>query len=97
MWKILLVLLLFVPMTYAQEFCVADFNCDGHVDISDYNLFMEDYGRNAYNNMCTVVNPCNGNFDCDGDVDGLDMAQMQIYFVQALGQECPMCVHTECE
>jgi len=27
----------------------------------------------------------------------LDMAQMQIYFVQALGQECPMCVHTECE
>ena len=30
--------------------------------------------------MCTTANPCEGNFDCDGDQDGTDAAVFKLHF-----------------
>jgi hypothetical protein len=32
--------------------CEGDFNCDGNVDATDVTKFLEDFGRNQFNNAC---------------------------------------------
>ena len=42
-----------------SDLCEADFDCDGDVDEIDSTKFNEEFGRNLYNNPCTLENPFN--------------------------------------
>ncbi len=55
--------------------CEGNFNCDEDcgVDSLDVALFIADTGRNTFNNPCTIENPCNGDFNCDGSVASDDV------------------------
>jgi len=73
--------------------CEANFDCDQDVDADDVTKFLEDFGRNQFNNPCTNENQCYGDFDCDGDVDAKDVTK----FLEDFGRNqfikpCPSCV-----
>ena len=55
--------------------CEGNFDCDNNVDSTDITAFLENSGRNQYNNPCTSGSPCNGDFECDGDVDSADVTK----------------------
>ena len=74
--------------------CEADFDCDGYVDAYDVQLFIVDFGRDAYYHPCDdpLWGSCNGDFDCDGDVDEADIVK----FLEDFGRDqfnnpCPIC------
>lgn len=58
--------------------CFTDHSWDGVIDGSDVALFIQNYGRNQYNNPCGngdgTGTTCYGDYDCDFDVDGTDMS-----------------------
>jgi hypothetical protein len=49
---IAMVLLLSASIGLAQDICESDFTCDGDVDSDDIIKFLEDFGRNDFNNPC---------------------------------------------
>jgi hypothetical protein len=72
--------------------CNGDFNTDGDVDGGDLAVFIDDYGRNIYNNPCTSEDPCNGNFDCDSDVDAVNSAKfLEDYGRNIYNNPCSIC------
>jgi hypothetical protein len=44
-------------ITLAQDFCKGDFNYNGSVAAEDVELFLEDFGRNEFNNPCPSDGP----------------------------------------
>ena len=72
--------------------CESDFDGDGAVAANDVTTFLNDLGRNQYNNPCTAENPCNGDFDGDGAVGSNDVTK----FLEDFGRNkwispCPPC------
>jgi len=61
--------------------------------LMDGMLFKADLGRSAFFNSCTHSDdPCNGDFDCDGDVDGIDAALFKLDFGRnPFSNPCPAC------
>jgi len=73
--------------------CEADFDCNGNVDAEDVTTFLEDFGRNQYNDPCENGNQCKGDFDCNSAVDATDVTK----FLEDFGRNqynnpCPACV-----
>jgi hypothetical protein len=73
--------------------CEADFDCSSYVDAIDVSSFLNDFGRNQYNNPCINEDQCNGDFSCDNNVDAADV----IKFLEDFGRSqysnpCPPCV-----
>jgi len=73
--------------------CEGNFDCDQDVDAIDVTTFLEDFGRNQYNDPCENGNQCKGDFSCDGDVDATDVTK----FLEDFGRNqynnpCPDCV-----
>jgi len=72
--------------------CEADFDCDGDVDAEDVTTFLDDFGRNQYNNPCEIENPCNGDFECDSDVDATDVTKfLEDFGRNQYNDQCPAC------
>ena len=72
--------------------CEGNFDCDEDIDSTDVTTFLEDSGRNQYNNPCTNSIPCDGDFLCDRDVDSEDVTK----FLEDVGRNhynkpCPFC------
>ncbi len=44
---------------------------------------MEDFGRSQYFNPCTNEDPCDGDFICDGNVDGGDVEKFMEDFARS--------------
>jgi hypothetical protein len=73
--------------------CEADFNCDGNVDATDVNSFLNDFGRSTFFNPCTNTDPCNGDFDCNVNVDADDVTKFLEDFGRSVfNNPCPACV-----
>jgi hypothetical protein len=63
------------------------------VDGVDSIIFKADFGRNRYSTPCTDFDPCNGDFDCDGDVDASDALILKTDFGRNVYHNpCPDCV-----
>jgi len=73
--------------------CESDFDCNGNVDAADVTTFLDDFGRNQYNDPCEQENQCKGDFDCNSAVDATDVTK----FLEDFGRNqynnpCPACV-----
>ena len=56
-------------------------------------LFKTDFGRSVYINSCASDNHCNGDFDCDHDVDGSDAMLFKVDFGRSIfSNSCPVCM-----
>ena len=54
--------------------------------------FKAEFGRGGYNSPCESGNSCNGDFDCDTDVDGSDAAVFKADFGRGgYYDPCPTC------
>ena len=63
-----------------------------YIDGTDGASFKADFGKGGYNNPCTAIDPCNGDFDCDSDCDGTDAALFKADFGRSLyNSPCPAC------
>ena len=62
------------------EECDGDFDFDADVDGGDASTFKVDFGRNSFNNHCSIINPCIPDFDSDGDIDGADASKFKHNF-----------------
>ena len=72
--------------------CESDFDCDSDVDSDDANVFLDDFGRNQYNDPCTIEDPCPGDLDCDADSDAHDVMKFLEDFGRNLYNDpCPSC------
>ena len=72
--------------------CEANFDDDDNQDGSDAAIFKEDFGRNTYNDPCSLSTPCTGNLDCDDNVDGSDAAKFKEDFGRnSYNNPCPSC------
>jgi hypothetical protein len=72
--------------------CESDFNCDQNVDADDVVVFIDDFGRNQFNNPCVMEDPCLGDLDCDRDVDADDVTKFLEDFGRSLfNNPCPAC------
>ena len=72
--------------------CESDFNCDQNVDADDVVVFLDDFGRNQFNNPCVAEDPCLGDLDCDRDVDADDVTKFLEDFGRSLfNNPCPVC------
>jgi hypothetical protein len=48
------------------------------------------FGRGTFNAPCNTFNPCRGDFDCNGNVDGLDAARIMSDFGRSsINNPCP--------
>ena len=55
--------------------------------------FKEHFGRGPFFRPCTNEDPCNGDFDCDIDVDGTDAAVFKSDFGRSqFLNPCPACI-----
>jgi hypothetical protein len=60
------------------------------VDGLDAATFKADYGRSGINRPCTTIEPCHGDFSCNGNVDGLDAALFKSDFGRSgINRPCP--------
>jgi hypothetical protein len=51
-----------------------------------------DFGRGQFNDPCTALSWCYGDFTCDGDVDGTDASLFKSDFGRSeLQNPCPAC------
>jgi len=72
--------------------CEGDFNCDGNVDARDVTSFLDDFGRNQFNNPCNEAPPCKGDFNCDRNVDATDVTVFLGDFGRnQFNNPCPAC------
>jgi len=74
--------------------CEGNFNCteDDDCDGSNAAEFKADFGRSSFNRPCTDEDPCNGDFQCRGQVDGSDAALFKSDFGRSsFSNPCPMC------
>ena len=54
--------------------------------------FKTDFGRSGFKNPCSNEPVCNGNFDCDEDVDGTDASLFKSDFGRSgFKNPCPSC------
>ena len=73
--------------------CEANFDCDADVDAADVTTFLDDFGRNSYNDPCETGNQCKGDFSCDGDVDAVDVTKfLEDFGRNAYNNPCPVCI-----
>jgi parallel beta-helix repeat protein len=79
--------------------CESDFDCDQNVDSDDLVVFLDDFGRNQFNNPCVIEDPCLGDLDCDRDVDADDVAKfLEDFGRSTFNNPCPTCgSQTGCE
>jgi len=57
---------------------------------TDAVLFKENFGRSEFDRPCTSIDICNGDMDCDGDVDGGDAAIFKSDFGRnSINNSCP--------
>ena len=71
--------------------CEADFDGDAGVTAVDVTTFLDDFGRNFYNEECVTENPCNGDFDCDGAVASNDVTKfLEDFGRNAYNNPCPL-------
>ena len=59
----------------------------------DTTAFLTDFGRSTFNDPCTNVLPCNGDVNCDVNVDAYDIDR----FLEDFGRSqffnpCPECI-----
>lgn len=88
------------------DMCEADFDCvvtgppgwaSPNVDGADVALFVQDFGRLSIWNPCTGANPCNGDFNCDHNVDAPDVTKL----IEDYGRgwfyynPCPACISVQ--
>jgi hypothetical protein len=72
--------------------CEGNFDCDQDVDARDITTFLQDFGRNDFNDPCESGNQCNGDFSCDGDVDADDVTKLKEDFGKnPFNHPCPVC------
>jgi len=72
--------------------CEANFDCDEDVDAADVTTFLDDFGRNSYNDPCETGYQCNGDFGCDGDVDAEDVTKfLEDFGRNTYNNPCPSC------
>jgi hypothetical protein len=73
--------------------CEADFDCDvpgADVDAINVEQFLWDFGRSLFNDPCTDLRPCFGDFTCDSDVDADDVPKLLEDFGRSLYENpCP--------
>ena len=73
--------------------CEGNFNCDANVDATDVTSFLEDFGRNTFNNPCSNTIPCNGDLNCDANVDATDVTKfLEDFGRNTFNNACPACV-----
>jgi hypothetical protein len=66
------------------------------VDGSDASAFKSDFGSSTILDPCANESPCNGDSECDGDVDGTDASLFKQDFGRsAMQNPCPACVAGE--
>jgi hypothetical protein len=59
-------------------------------------MFKADFGRSVIEHPCVAGDACNGDFTCDGDVDGTDASLFKSDFGRSSMQNpCPACVQGE--
>ena len=52
-----------------------------------------DFGRSTLGHPCTDGDPCNGDFDCDNDCDGMDAVHFKADFGRSeFNSPCPTCI-----
>jgi hypothetical protein len=72
--------------------CESDFDCDQDVDSVDVVVFLDDFGRNQFNDPCVIEDPCLGDLDCDRDVDADDVTKFLEDFGRSIfNNPCPVC------
>jgi hypothetical protein len=81
--------------------CEGDFDCDpGGSDVDAINVeqFLWDFGRSVYQDPCTALRPCYGDFNCDGNVDADDIPKLLEDFGRTIFlNPCPACVRMPAE
>jgi len=84
------------------DMCEADFDCVARgpgdkkhgVDGADVKLFLKYWGKRIPPfTACTFADPCDGDFDCDGNVDGDDGKKLREDFGRNwFYKPCPACL-----
>ena len=81
---------------WVQNYCCADFDRDGDVDLSDFSIFALCFSRagSPPSSQCGCKgdpDPCNCDLDGDGDVDLSDFAKFALCFAGAGSPPAPQC------
>lgn len=78
----------------SRVYCEYDHNADGTMNELDISLFMENFGRHKNYNPCFVEGMsgegCYGDYDHDGDVDGLDYITFQYVLERRWWFDCSL-------
>jgi hypothetical protein len=57
------------------------------------SAFLADFGRNEFNDPCTIGIPCNGDINCDSNVEATDVTKfLEDFGRNQFNNQCPACV-----